>query len=451
MNTALPIVSIVGRPNVGKSSLFNRLLGRRAAVVHETSGVTRDRNYQPVTWNERQFMLVDTGGMVPDSSRLMEKLILEQVEQAISESTLILFVVDALSGLTGPDEQIARFLQRKFRDRTVLVANKAEGPTGTGQVSEFLRLGLGEPFAVSASHGTNAADLLDAVALRVGVEAKAPGEKEIRIAVVGRPNAGKSSLVNMLCREKRVLVDEQPGTTRDSIDVHIEKNGHHYVLIDTAGMRKRAHVRDEVEYFSNLRVTKTIERCDIAMVMVDVKEGLSEQDQRVLHLAVKSGKGALLVLNKWDTVHREGKLFDKLVERIDGANPDFRNIPKVTISALTGLRVHRILEICYEIHTRCGQWIDARDLEDFMTRTFEATPPQSTGRYPVQVFSVTQDGVYPPTFIVHCNDPKRVLESYERFVRNRLLDRYSFSGCPIRVFWRARKKRKRKKHGVSMA
>lgn len=447
MINSLPIVSIVGRPNVGKSSLFNRMLGRRLAVVHDTAGVTRDRNYQPLTWENRTFTLVDTGGMIPDSKKLMERLIFEQVERAISESKLVLFVVDAQTGITNTDEEVARYLKKNFRHGTLVIANKAESPSSLHQLHEFRRLGLGEAIPVSASHGTNVADLLDEVAKQVGVleqEQTAPARREIRIAIIGRPNAGKSSLVNKLCAEQRVVVDEQPGTTRDSIDVHIENDGQRYVIMDTAGMRKKARVHDEIEYFSNLRVSKSIERCDVAVILIDAEDGLGEQDQRVLHMAARCGKGIILVLNKWDKVEKESKLFDKTSEMINGMNPDFKNIPKLSISALTGLRVNRVLSTAREVFDRCGFRVNQEELHAFTEGFFSTNPPQSTGRYPVRVHSVVQEGIYPPTFIVLCDDPKRVRDSYIRFFRNRILDHYSFLGCTVRVLWKTKVKRKKR-------
>lgn len=434
----LPIVSIIGRPNVGKSSLFNRMLGKRIAVVDGRPGVTRDRNYHICEWSGMEFMLVDTGGMIPNAGNVMQDLIMQQAEIAIHESSLIVFVVDSMVGVTDLDMSVAGLLKRSYKVKTIVVANKTESEYARANTGEYYSLGLGEPFSVSAIHGQAVADLLDIITeeIKEPKQISKSHEKEIKIAIVGRPNAGKSSLVNCICKDTRVLVDDVPGTTRDAVDVHLESGGRHFTLIDTAGMRKKSKVKDAVEYYSNLRATTSIERCDVCIVMIDAIRGVEEQDSRIMRMAADYGKGLIVALNKWDLLEKDHKTFDKMVAKIDATLADLAHVPKISISALKGKRVAKLLELAGTVYEELGSRLDAAELKKYMQAVLTHHTPPAKAKRPIRIYSVKQEDVFPPTFVGHCNYPKGIKDSYTRFIRNRILDRYSFKGCPIRIRWR---------------
>ena len=338
-----PVVSIVGRPNVGKSSLFNRIIGKRIAVVDDFAGVTRDRNYYSAQWSGVPFLIVDTGGLIPNVHEAMPEAIHDQVNIAIKESDVVLFMVDAGTGPTDLDLLVAKQL-RRISERVILVVNKAESSSVIFDLDSFRSLGIGTPHPISALHGKGVADLLDLVLEIISREPTEPveeAEPDLKLTIIGRPNAGKSSLVNKLLGQNRMIVDDKPGTTRDAIDSELEYNGRRVTLIDTAGLRKRARVKQDMEYYSNLRALSSIERCDVCVLMVDVNGEIGVQDLRILKRVIEMHKGVLLCWNKWDLKEKDHRTFDQLVEETRREFMELRWVPMLSISALTGQRVIR--------------------------------------------------------------------------------------------------------------
>ena len=345
-----PIIAIVGRPNVGKSSLFNRILRKRAAVVDDLPGVTRDRNYRPFAWEGGRFTLVDTGGVTMQERETLHRSINGQVDLAVNEASAVLFVVEAGTGVTAEDEHIARLLRKRAAGKTILVVNKAESSRTQFEIDAFRNLGLGEPRPVSALHGSGVADVLDdaaRLATRLGIPEDAPGDEDpaaLRIAIVGRPNVGKSSIVNKLLRRDRMIVNDAAGTTRDSIDSPLLYKERPVVLIDTAGLRKKSHVKEDLEYYFNLRAIRSIDRCDVAAVVVDASDGLGVQDLRIVRKALELHKGMLLLWNKWDLVETKHDTFDKLVAEVKHDFPELRPLPMLATCALTGRRIPALID-----------------------------------------------------------------------------------------------------------
>lgn len=442
---SLPIVSVVGRPNVGKSSLFNRIIGQRLAVVHNEPGVTRDRLYHPMEWNGVKFRLVDTGGLVPSSKQRMEQRIKEQVEIALDESELILFIVDATTSVTDIDYAIANRFRGKKTGKVILCANKTESDTAAAIAHEYCALGLGSPFAISAIHGQNVADLLDLIAVRlkhIKPDYKKKRVPTIRVAILGRPNVGKSSLLNKLYGKERVIVDNKPGTTRDAIDIKLEDDGIQYVLIDTAGMRKKANVSEDVEYYSNIRAAASIDRCDVALLIIDATRGVEEQDCRIMNLILDRGKGLLIVLNKWDLIDKDHKTFDRTVVSINDSYPEFKHIPKLSISALTGQRVHTVLKNIRRVFDYNQMRLNKEKFSIFISTVLKKLHPPAKAKRHIRIFSIKQEAVSPPTFVGRTNFPKNINDSYTRFIRNRIIEKYAFEGCSVRVKWKTPKKEK---------
>lgn len=365
----LPIIAIVGRPNVGKSSLFNRIIGKRDAVVDDLSGVTRDRHYKPATWQGQHFLVVDTGGMLAFEKERLSQSINNQIHIAIHEAAVVIMVVEAGCGITDTDDHLAKLLRKNAAHKTLLAINKADAKRGKFDTGEFHCLGLGEPYRVSALHGSGIADLLDAAVLQIKKQGRSNRKAQeqvprLSVAVVGRPNAGKSSLVNKLLRDDRMIVDDVAGTTRDSIDSTLAFNDRHYLLIDTAGLRKKSHVKNDLEYFFNLRAIKSIERCDVGVVVIDAVEGIGVQDLRIVSKTFDLRKGILLAWNKWDLVEKKHDTFDKLVAETRRRFLELRHVPMVAISALTGQRVSAVLERMTSIHEKMSVRVGAAEFED---------------------------------------------------------------------------------------
>lgn len=431
---SLPIVAIVGRPNVGKSSLFNRFLRRKVAVVDAQAGITRDRNYSVCDWNGVSFMMVDTGGMVPGTKDLMEKLILDQTDFAIAEAELVLLVVDAHVGIDRSDQQIARSLTKAGK-ACLLVANKVDTQDYEADSYQFLKLGMGDPFMVSASEGRGVGDLMDALVAKLPVpeEKSEQDEGVIRVAVVGRPNVGKSSFINKLLGQDRLIVSPIAGTTRDAVDTPFELDGQRYVMVDTAGLRRRYKVAESVEFYTTLRSSRAIADCNVAVVMVDASAGLTTQDQRILGEVLENRRAALVAVNKWDLIEKDSKTADKFTVDLQDALAQQSYVPIIYISALSGQRVAKVMAMVKQVHEEQLKRIGTAELNDFLQRVVgRRRPPARQGKY-IQFKYLTQTEVAPPTFLFFTNHPKLVDKSYLQYLTNQLREQFGFVGVPIRI------------------
>jgi GTP-binding protein len=429
----LPIVAIIGRPNVGKSTLFNRLLKRRMAVVDDKPGVTRDRNYASTAWNKKEFYLVDTGGFVPKSRTEMERLVKAQAEIAISQADMILFLVDAKVGAQNIDLEIANSL-RKMDKRVLLVANKADNQKDEADIHLLNKLGLGEPIPVSALNGINIGELLDLVAQSLPEESVKEEKKEsIKVAVIGRPNVGKSSFVNALLGEEKLIVAETPGTTRDSIDTDIEVDGQVYTLIDTAGLRRKSKVTNGIEYYTSLRTLRSIQRCDIALVLIEAQVGLVNQDIKIVSEVFDLKKGMVIGVNKWDLLEKDDKTADHYTKRIRREAPFLDHVPLIYISAKTKQRVGTTLNLITQVYNERKKRIDTRRLNEELGKEIKRKPPAAVkGKY-IKIYYCTQTDVEPPTFVFFCNYPELLQKSYLRYLENRIREHFGFMGTPIRM------------------
>ncbi|ADG82434.1 ribosome biogenesis GTPase Der [Thermincola potens] len=437
---AKPIVAIVGRPNVGKSTLFNRIAGSRIAIVEDKPGVTRDRIYKDAVWLDKEFTLVDTGGIeFRDDKGSMSDLILQQARLAIEEAEVILFVVDARSGLTATDEEVARML-RNTKKPVILVANKVEDFTGNMDVYDFYRLGLGDPIMVSASHGLNVGDLLDEVVKHLPeYAAEEYGDDVIKIAVIGRPNVGKSSIVNALLGEERVIVSDVAGTTRDAIDTYFERGGQRYLLIDTAGMRKKGKIDEPTERYSVLRSLKAVDRSDVVLMIIDAQEVVTEQDKKIAGYAHEAGKAMVLVVNKWDLIKKDDKTTLRYTEEIRQELGFVQYAPVIFVSALTWQRVPRILDLVNYVAEQHAMRVSTSNLNDLVQEAVRLNPPPSDKGRRLKILYITQAGVKPPTFIIFVNDPELMHFSYQRYLENQLRATFGFEGTPIRMVIKKRK------------
>lgn len=429
------IVAIVGRPNVGKSTLFNRLTESRAAIVDETAGVTRDRHYGKVVWGKFEFSLIDTGGYIQGSEDEFEGEIRKQVLLAIEESNVIIFVVDVNDGLTDYDKAVADVL-RKCKKKVILAANKVDNHDKINSSFEFYELGLGDVNCISAINGSGTGDLLDKV-IEDFVEEERDDENALpRIAIVGKPNVGKSSLVNALVGVERNIVTDISGTTRDSIDVHYNSFGFNFNLVDTAGIRKKAKVHEDVEFYSVLRSIRTIEYSDVCLFMVDATEGVQKQDQNIYYIIEKNKRGVVVLVNKWDLVEKNHKSTLEYEKKIKEALQPFNDVPILFISALTKQRIHKALEMAMHVYNNRTKHISTSELNDVMLPIIEQTPPPSyKGKY-IKIKYITQLPMHYPAFAFFCNNPQYIKDAYRRFIENQLRKNFDFSGVPIRIFFR---------------
>ncbi len=434
-----PLIAIVGRPNVGKSHLFNKLAGRRISIVEDTPGVTRDRLYADAEWRGRTFTMVDTGGIEPSTDNEMLLFMREQARIAIDTADVIVLVTDVRTGVTAADMDVANMLL-KAKKNVVLAVNKMDS-TGPADADfyEFYNLGLGEPIAVSAVHGHGTGDLLDACfAFFPPEEEEAEEDDLVKVAVVGRPNVGKSSLVNRILREERVIVSDVAGTTRDAVDSFFENDSGRYLFIDTAGLRKKSRVEDRVEKFSAMRSLDAIERSDVCLVLLDAREGVTEQDTKVAGMVHESGKACILVVNKWDLVEKETKTMDRQREEIRKALVFMPYAPIVFISALTGQRVPRLFELINYVCEQSAMRLATGMLNSLLgDATARVQPPTDKGRR-LKLYYMTQTGVKPPTFIIFCNDRELFHFSYQRYIENQLRSTFGLEGTPIRLIIRQR-------------
>ncbi len=434
----IPLVAIIGRPNVGKSSLFNRFLQRKLAIVDDTPGVTRDRNYGLCDWAGREFYLVDTGGMIPGSKGAIEKMILAQSEIAIADSDLTVLVVDNQTGPDSTEQKIARQLLKSGKN-TIILANKIDDLISEHERFQFSRLGLGDPLAVSATAGLGIGEALDEIVEHLPTIGSMEQESDaIRIAVIGRPNVGKSSFINKLIGEERVIVSPIPGTTRDAVDTPFEFEGQKYVLVDTAGLRRKAKVKDAIEYYTTLRTLRAIENCDIALILVDASEGLIVQDLKVIEDAANVRRGMLMAVNKWDLVEKDTHTADIFSSQIKEYARTLAYIPNIYISCLTGQRVVKVLPQIDKVYNNWNQEIPTSELNNFLEDIVEKSQPAAVKGKHIKLYYVTQSGVKPPTFLFFCNYPQLLQKSYIRYIENQLRDKYDFDGVPIRIRFKKR-------------
>ena len=429
-----PLIAIVGRPNVGKSMLFNKLVGQRLSIVEDTPGVTRDRLYAEAEWRNRKFDLVDTGGIEPSADSQILAFMRQQAEIAIQHATVILFVCDIKTGLTASDQEVANMLLRSQKP-VVLAVNKMDQVGITNpDIYEFYNLGLGDPIAVSAVHGHGTGDLLDACMEYFPPE---DGEEEeddvIKVAVIGKPNVGKSSLVNRILGEQRVIVSDMAGTTRDAVDSYFENQKGKYLFIDTAGMRKKSKVDDRIEKFSVLRATMAIERADVCLILVDANEGVTEQDTKVAGLAHEAGKACIIVVNKWDAIEKDEKTMDHMRQDIRRDLSYMTYAPIVFISALTGQRVDRLFDLINYVNDQASLRITTGMLNTVLAdATARVQPPTDKGRR-LKIYYMTQIGIKPPHFVCFCNDAKLFHFSYQRYLENQIRSTFGLEGTPVRL------------------
>ena len=432
-----PIVAIIGRPNVGKSTLFNRLVGGRVAIVEKKPGVTRDRLHRDVEWSEHVFTLVDTGGLnFQETGEIAEKIRC-QVELAIQEADVLLFVVDARAGLTPPDEEIAQVLRRSAKP-VLLVVNKVEGLNR--EYYDFFRLGLGEPIPVSAALGLNTGDLLDKILEKLPApKEESYAEEMIRIAIVGRPNVGKSSLVNKILGVERVIVNETPGTTRDAIDILIERDGRHFLLVDTAGIRRKSKIDEATERYSVKRALEAIEVCDVSLVMLDALVGVTEQDKRIAGYVHEKGRASILVVNKWDLVKKDERIIDRYREVLYQELPFLSYAPVAFVSALTGKRISPLLNLVTRVWEEFSRKISTGSLNALLSDAQLRNPPLSRRGKGLKIFYGTQIKSKPPTFALFVNEPELMHFSYLRYLENQFRQTYGFVGTPLRFMLRRRR------------
>jgi len=429
------IVAIVGRPNVGKSTLFNRLTESREAIVDEISGVTRDRNYGVSHWNGIDFSVIDTGGYVQNSDDIFEEEINKQVLLAIEEADLIMFMVDVTCGIHDLDTSVASLL-RRIEKKVMLVVNKVDNGERLTDATEFYNLGLGDYFPLSSMNGSGTGELLDAVVKNLPEEEPGIIPDLPRIAIVGRPNVGKSSLVNSLLGEERNIVTPVAGTTRDSIYTRYNKFQHDFLLVDTAGLRKKGKVSEDIEFYSVMRAVKTIENSDICLLLIDATRGIEAQDLNIMSLIQKNNKGMIVLVNKWDLIEKENNTTILFEKDIREKTAPFTDYPILFISAINKQRIHKVLELIEHVNQNRNRKITTSELNDVMLQVVKNNPPPALkGKY-VKIKYVTQLPIYTPAFAFFCNLPQYVKDPYKRYLENRMREKFQFTGVPIRIFFR---------------
>lgn len=437
MKVAIPTVAIVGRPNVGKSTLFNRLAGGKIAIVEDIPGVTRDRIYREAEWLNKKFMLIDTGGISWGNDKISSE-VKAQAEMAVDEADVIVFVVDAKTGPVGDDEEIASLL-RKSGKPVVLAVNKVEN-FAEQTVYEFYSLGIGEPIPISALHGINTGDLLDKIVSYFPPEQENNEPSDvIKVAIVGRPNVGKSSLVNYFLGEKRVIVSNIPGTTRDAIDTYVKWHNQNYLIIDTAGMRKKSKIENSIERYSVLRSLKAIERADVVLILIDGTEGVTEQDKKIAGYVYEQGKASIIVVNKWDLVIKDDKTMNRYDENIREELGFMQYAPIMYISALTGQRVMKLFEIINLVAEQASRRIATNVLNQLISEIVALNPPPSDKGKRLKIYYTTQVGVKPPKFVLFVNEPDLLHFSYKRYIENQFRKAFGFEGNPIKFLIRQKK------------
>lgn len=433
-----PIIAIVGRPNVGKSTLFNRVAGKRIAIVEDKPGVTRDRIYSDAEWLNNNFVIIDTGGIEPFSEDKILSQMRRQAQVAIETANVIVFVTDGKDGITHTDEEVAAML-RKTKKPVVLAVNKIDDPSKFNNVYEFYNLGIGEPYGISSSLGLGIGDLLDkVVSYFKDIDGEDAEDDATKVAIIGKPNVGKSSLVNKLLREERVIVSDIPGTTRDAIDTPVQINDEKYVFIDTAGIRRKSKVSEEVERYSVIRSLSAIERADVCLVMIDAQEGVTDQDSKIAGYAHESGKGIVIVVNKWDVIEKNDKTMNEFRNKIRNDLSFMSYAPIIFISAKTGQRVEKLTELIKFVADQNSMRISTGVLNDIISDAVMMNqPPIGKGRR-LKIFYTTQVSTKPPTFAMFVNDPEIMHFSYERYIENQLRARFGLEGTPVRFLYRSR-------------
>jgi len=443
MNTnKKPIVAIVGRPNVGKSALFNKLTGKRISIVEDTPGVTRDRIYCDADWNGRAFTVIDTGGIEPRTDDLILKSMREQANTAIELADVIVFVVDLKSGLTSNDSDVASMLLKSGK-QVILCVNKVDAIGNIPlEFYEFYELGLGEPYPVSAIHGSGTGDLLDKIIeiLPENDEEEQDESDVIKVAVIGKPNVGKSSIVNKFLGEERVIVTNIPGTTRDSIDQYFENQYGKYVFIDTAGIRRQNKINDNVERYSVLRAKAAVDRADVCLLLIDAEEGPTAHDERIAGIAHEAGKASIIVINKWDLIEKDNSTTKQFTDKIKAAFAYMSYAPEAFVSAKTGQRIPKIFEMINSVYNESSKRITTGALNDVLSEAVARSQPPSDKGKRLKIYYMTQTGTKPPVFVLFVNDAELFHFSYQRYLENRLRETFGFAGTPIRFVIKNRSK-----------
>ncbi len=429
------IVAIVGRPNVGKSTLFNRLTVSREAIVDEVSGVTRDRNYGLANWNGMDFSVIDTGGYVRNSDDIFEEEINKQVHLAIEEADIILFMVDVTTGIHELDMSVASLL-RKYNKKVILVVNKVDNSERLFEATEFYSLGLGDYFPLSSINGGGTGDLLDEVVKNLPDMAPEIIPDIPRVAIIGRPNVGKSSLINALLGEERNIVTPLAGTTRDSIYTRFNKYNHDFLLVDTAGLRKKGKVSEDIEFYSVMRAVRTIENSDICLLLIDATRGIEAQDLNIISLIQKNNKGMIILVNKWDLIEKENSTTTRFEKDIRDKTSPFTDYHILFISATNKQRIHKVLELVEKVNENRRRKIPTAELNTVMQELVRVNPPPALKGKHIKIKYVTQLPVYTPSFAFFCNLPQYVKEPYKRYIENRIREHFEFTGVPVRIFFR---------------
>jgi len=435
MSKVKPLVAIVGRPNVGKSTLFNRIIEDRKSIVDSVPGVTRDRVYEDAEWAGKTFSLIDTGGYIPYSDDKIDKATRAQANIAVEEADLLLFVVDVRDSITGIDREVAKIL-RKSNKPIFLVVNKCDNEKYIQDTYEFYELGLGDPFPVSAINGRNVGDLLDEVIEKLPVEQYYEDEKRLDLAIVGKPNAGKSSLANALLGMEKSIVTDIPGTTRDAIDTDLNYEDQEITLVDTAGLRKKRKVKDGVEFYSTVRANKSIQRSDVVVLVIDAYQGFTRQDANIVNTVIRYRKGLMIAYNKWDTIDGGVNTAREYFDRTVGLYSELKYYPFLYISAKYGKRVKNVLDVAIDIYQERQKTIKTKDLNNYFEQVFAKTPPPAEkGRY-IKIKYISQVHTAPPVFVFFSNFPRLIGQSYRRFIEGKLRDKFGFNGVPITLRFR---------------
>lgn len=439
-----PIVAIVGRPNVGKSTLFNRLVGERKSIVEDTPGVTRDRIYAQAEWLSYQYTLIDTGGLDPESDDIMLRQIYSQAETAIETADVILFIVDIKTGVLEADMNVANVLRRTHKP-VLLVVNKVDVMHRENlEIYEFFSLGLGDPIPVSAGQALGLGDMLDVLVSHFpNADTEPEEDEEIKVAIIGKPNVGKSSIVNRILGEERVIVSDIPGTTRDAIDTMFEKDGQKYMFIDTAGIRRKNKIRENIERYSIVRAVAAVERADVCVLVLTAEEDISEQDTKIAGIAHERGKGVVVVVNKWDAVEKDDKTMSKYLKNIEESFSYMPYAPKMFISALTGQRVKNLFSTIQAVYQNAALRVSTGVLNEVLIEALAMNQPPAVKGRPLRIYYITQVSVKPPTFILFVNDKELLHFSYKRYIENQLRQAFGFKGTPIHFITRNKTERER--------
>jgi GTP-binding protein len=441
-----PIVAIVGRPNVGKSTLFNRFSRKRSAIIDFEEGITRDRKYELVEWNAREFMIVDTGGIIPDSTEVIDKAIIVQAKIAIEQADVVIFMCDVKTGIAKFDSQIANVLSA-IREKVLLVVNKVDSDKDELDLYDFMKLGYGVPIGIAASSGRNIGDFLDVLVSKLPhidqehfiEDTLTNDDNHIKVAIIGKPNVGKSSIINRLVGEEAVIVTDIPGTTRDSIDLEIIYNEHKITLVDTAGLRKKGKIKYGVEYFSSMRTIESIDKADIILLVLDSFDSFSDQDQKIASYAQRHYKNIIIILNKWDLIEdKDNKTFNNYIKQVREDFPFLDYCPILTMSALTGQRVNKIPETLLSVWDEANTRIGTGELNRFFEKIIMRQPPSHSSGKHIKIYYVTQQNINPPTFIFFTNEPKLIPVHYKRFLKNKIREEFKFTGATIKLIFKGR-------------